>query len=312
MLWARKVCLALAVLCFAPVAFASPDSAERESSASPAGDRSRSRARARKRARRRRAHRRRRASRSVGYPWRGQLRRGVKVEPSRHLRYTGAYERQGNFYGTSEMAQLLERAARRVARRLPGAKLSIGELSRSEGGEIGGHHSHENGRDVDLAFYMTSRGGRPYPPFGFAEFDGAGHGKRPNQNLRFDDARNWELVARLVADPDARVQHIFVSNPIRRRLLREGRARGAPARVLRRAARVMRQPNHGHPHRNHFHVRIYCAPADRPTCEDRAPFWPWYPRCRVATTAGEPENASPERRIRASASLGTGLPDVRS
>ena len=27
----------------------------------------------------------------------------------------------------------------------------------------------------------------------------------------FDDARNWELVARLVADPDARVQYVFVA-----------------------------------------------------------------------------------------------------
>ena len=50
--------------------------------------------------------------------------------------------------------------------------------------------------------------------------------------LRFDDARNWELIGKLVADGDARVQHIFVSNALKRRLLREGRRRGAPASVL--------------------------------------------------------------------------------
>jgi len=33
----------------------------------------------------------------------------------------------------------------------------------------------------------------------------------------------------------------------------------------------MLQPSHGHPHRNHFHVRIYRPPADRPRCEDREP-----------------------------------------
>jgi len=39
---------------------------------------------------------------------------------------------------------------------------------------------------------------------------------------------------------------------------------------------VMSQPRH-HPHRNHFHVRIYCNPHERPGCRDRAPFHSWYP-----------------------------------
>jgi penicillin-insensitive murein endopeptidase len=160
---------------------------------------------------------------------------------------------------------------------LPGAKLSVGELSRPEGGEIDGHGSHESGRDADLSFYMSDWRGSPFTPWAFAAFEADGIARAPNAGLRFDDARNWELVARLVGDPDARVQFIFVSNPIRRRLLEEARRRRAPRSVVERAATVMVQPTHGHPHRNHFHVRIYCAPADRPSCRDRAPYWPWYP-----------------------------------
>jgi penicillin-insensitive murein endopeptidase len=200
----------------------------------------------------------------------------VKLEESAFVRYTGEYRERGSFWGTWELVQLVERAAYRVARRLPGARLSVGELSAQRGGDIGDHGSHENGRDVDIAFYMVDGRGRPIEPYAFADFRADGTALPPNEGLVFDDARNWELVAKLVADGDARIQFIFVAHEIERRLLAEGVRRGAPGVVLSRAEAVMAQPS-GHPHRNHFHVRIYCAPADRPACQDRPPFHPWYP-----------------------------------
>ncbi|NOY91639.1 MAG: penicillin-insensitive murein endopeptidase [Deltaproteobacteria bacterium] len=216
-------------------------------------------------------------SRSTGFPWDGRLRRGVLLHESAHVRYTTEYRAAGNFWGTWELVQLLERAAYRVSRRLPGAKLSVGELSRERGGRIPGHASHRSGRDADLAFYMLDGRGRPFAPFAFAAFRGNGQGRGVNSGLRFDDARNWELVAKLVADGDARVQYIFVSNALKRRLLREGRRRHASASVLRRAEAVLIQPSGHNRHENHFHLRIYCPPASRPACRDRAPFHPWYP-----------------------------------
>lgn len=220
-----------------------------------------------------------RASRSLGFPFQGRLRNGVRLRESRYLRYVTEYAAAGNHYGTWELVQLLERAAYRVARRVRDggvARLSVGELSREGGGRIPGHASHQNGRDVDIAFYMRDARGRPYEPFAFAEFDEHGRGVGPNRNLTFDDARNWELVAKLVADGDARVQFIFVADHLERRLLREARRRSAPSVVVERAARAMVQPAQGHRHANHFHVRIYCPPSARPVCRDRAPFHPWY------------------------------------
>lgn len=218
-----------------------------------------------------------RASTSVGFPFSGTLRNGRRLAESPSVAFTGEYRANGRHFGTTELVTLLERAAAHVARRVPGGRLSVGELSASAGGAIDGHRSHQNGRDVDIAFYMQTGDGRPYAPHAFAAFDRHGHGTAPNEGLRFDDARNWELVRRLVSDADARVQYIFVSNELRTRLLATGRRRRAPARVLRRAEQVLLQPSHGHPHRNHFHVRIYCPPADRPACRDREPFFAWYP-----------------------------------
>ena len=201
---------------------------------------------------------------------------GVHLRESEAIRYVTEYAARGNHFGTWQLVQLVERAAERVQRRLPGGRLSVGEMSAQAGGRLDGHRSHQSGRDVDLSFYMTDARGNPYAPFAFAEFGGDGVGRGPNRMLRFDDARNWELVGKLVADGDARVQHIFVSNALKRRLLREGRRRGAPASVLNRARQVMGQPAH-HAHANHFHVRIYCSPNERARCEDRGPIHPWYP-----------------------------------
>lgn len=276
--------LALAVSVIGPGAVASQarraasDDAS-AASASEAGARGRGRARAPRRAN----------STSIGLAFRGRLRRSVRLEESATVRYAGEYRAAGNFYGTTELVTLIERAAAHVARRFPGARLSVGELSRQNGGVIAGHRSHQNGRDVDLAFYMRDAAGRPYDPFGFANFDRHGHGLPPNASLTFDDERNWELVARLVSDADARIQYIFVADTLKHRLLRTARRRRAPARVVQRAEAVMVQPAHGHPHRNHFHVRIYCPPGDRPACEDREPFHPWYPGTPPTQQRTEPE-----------------------
>lgn len=164
-------------------------------------------------------------SRSLRYPWSGELVRGLQLHESEYVRYVGEHAADGNFYGTWELVQLLERAARRVAFRVPGAKLSLGELSRASGGRIDGHRSHESGRDADLGFYTTRSDGSPYYAYAFAEIDARGRGTPPNQYLRFDDARNWELIAKLLSDGDARVQYIFVASHLRDRLLAEAARR---------------------------------------------------------------------------------------
>jgi murein endopeptidase len=63
--------------------------------------------------------------------------------------------------------------------------------------------------------------------------------------------------------------------------------------VIARAEALLIQPSHGHPHRNHFHVRIYCPPADRPACEDREPFHPWYPGTAPGAPTAEAAPSTP-------------------
>jgi penicillin-insensitive murein endopeptidase len=218
-----------------------------------------------------------RRSRSLGYPWQGSLSRAVKLAPSPHLRFVPEYEKTDHFYGTWQLVQLLTRAAQYVAVRQPGARLSVGELSAQNGGNLGGHASHESGRDVDLGFYMLDARGRPYDAFAYANFDARGRATAPNAGLSFDVVRNWELIARLVTDGDARVQYVFVAQGLRDLLLQEAKRQNAAQVVRDRAARVLVPPRERHPHGNHFHVRVYCGPHERPKCSDQGPYWPWYP-----------------------------------
>jgi penicillin-insensitive murein endopeptidase len=237
-------------------------------------------------------------TRSVNYPWDGQLVHGQKIRESKFIRYIPEDLPAGRFFATSEMVQLIERAAKRVASRYPGAKLSVGELSSAQGGDIGGHRSHESGRDADIGFYVKGADGRPFAYQANVPFSASGRGADEHANLRFDDARNWELVSRLVTDPDARVQYIFVARVIKSRLMREAARRKAPASTIERAEAVLVQPARGNPHRSHFHVRIYCAPSDRPMCRDVAPFWAWYPGVAPVEPRSAHADTTPARQLK--------------
>jgi len=216
-----------------------------------------------------------RTSRSRGYPWRGRLDHGVRLHESHALRFMNVDRPRGNFWGTEELVSLLQRVARRVDAVAPGARLNLGELSKQRGGNIVGHRSHENGRDVDIGFYMLSEAGLPVETRRFENVGRSGTARVGEDTLHFDDARNWLLIRALVTDPDVTVQHAFVHPRIRERILREGARQGASQQLLARVERVVMSPHTRHPHRNHFHVRIYCPAGDVPGCHDRGPYWPW-------------------------------------
>ncbi len=225
-----------------------------------------------------------RPSRSSGYPWRGGLENSVRLQESATLRFMDVDRPRGNFFGTRRLVGLLERTAAVVDERAPGARMNVGELSRRTGGNIVGHRSHENGRDVDLGFYMVDDAGLPVETRRFLNVRRSGRARNavapgpdaPGESgLQFDPIRNWMMIEALITDPEVVVQHAFVHRDVRRLLVRQGRRMGASDDLIERVERVVISPGVRHPHRNHFHVRIYCGPDDMPGCRDRGPFWPW-------------------------------------
>ena len=180
------------------------------------------------------------------------------------------WRRRGMRYGTIEMVRLIERAAAQVARLRPGSVLAVADLSAPGGGRLPHHQSHQSGRDADLVYYAVGRKGRPFPPDDHMAYYGAtgrathalGLGSnRPIRERFFDVARNWDLVAALVADPVARVTHIYVSRQVRRWLVHYGQSVGAPAMLLMRIEQIL-DISKGPAHNDHMHVRIACSEDD--------------------------------------------------
>lgn len=211
---------------------------------------------------------------SVGYPNRGLLRFGRPIHDERDLRVKVGSQRTR--HGTGELVRLIQYAAHEVAFRYPRSRLTVGDLSRPNGGRFHPHKSHQNGRDVDLGFYMMSRQAMPVHTDVFVPINAKGMGRQWGVVYKFDASRNWALMESLLSHPTVDVQHIFVTNAAKRRLLHQAVKERANPEVIVKARRVISQPRHGLPHRSHFHVRIFCSDDDRPMCKDRPPFYAWH------------------------------------
>ena len=178
---------------------------------------------------------------------------------------------RGLRFGTDELVGLIERAARAVAERHPGAPLAVADLSAERGGPVARHRSHQSGRDVDLVFYAIDRAGEPMandghmPLFGVDGRAISADSPQPVTEIRerfFDLARNWALVQALATDPDVRVDRIFVSRKIRDWLLAYAAAAGVDESIRTRVRSVMSVPIGVEGHNDHMHVRIGCSPDD--------------------------------------------------
>lgn len=209
---------------------------------------------------------------SVGRHNRGRLLHGAELTAEGHLRLK--HPTGDQHHGTDELVTLLRSASESVWTGSPGTPLTVGDLSRHSGGRFRPHRSHQNGRDVDVGFYIQDLEGNPVAADRFVDFGPMGT-TRHDATWRFDDTRNWLFVEYMLSQTDAPVQYMFVSRELRRRLLAEGARRAADPEILARAARVLYQPPAGGRHRDHFHVRVYCDSGDMPRCRDDGPRHPW-------------------------------------
>jgi penicillin-insensitive murein endopeptidase len=201
---------------------------------------------------------------SVGSPTQGHLVGGAHLESAPYLRVMPADQAGDVRWGLGSLVGMVHRAGQKVRHAFPGAVLNVGHLSKRDGGNLDQHASHESGRDVDLPFYVQDAHGRQL----FAEHMVAFRGDGTSAvwpGAHFDDAKNWALVAAVLDDPAARVTHIFVSSPLRQRLLAFAAHNGVAEGLRTRAAFAMVQPRGTLPHDDHFHVRIAC-PAGMTAC----------------------------------------------
>ncbi len=202
---------------------------------------------------------------SVGHPNQGWQVRAKKLRPNRYLRIKRNSRR--NVYGHPALVLMLRRSAREIGRAVRGSVMVVGDLSRKSGGPLAGHKSHQSGRDADLAFYMKDKRGRNHIPDHFVAFDGRGKAK-DGSGLVFDDYRNWLTVQSWVRDRRAGLSHVFVSRPLRARLMAYGRKHPDFKKHASEVARLLKQPANSSQHDDHFHVRISCPRRQEGLCHE--------------------------------------------
>jgi len=235
---------------------------------------------------------------SVGPPNDGRLENGIRLDTKKaYLRVVPAYQSHDTRWGLPALVHAIDRAAKKVHDKHPGAVLGVGDISRKGGGELAHHHSHESGRDADLGFYLVDEKGKPVLKHGFVKIDDK-LAATDVPGARFDVARNWLFLQSLLLDRKARVSHVFVAEPIKHALLAHARARGVSRAVYVRAAQVMMQPTGGLPHDDHFHVRISCPPSMTKTCVEIAKNAPSKAKRKIAKK-GRAGMKTPARRTAA-------------
>lgn len=220
-----------------------------------------------------RAIRQAKGSLSLGNTSTGRLVRAAQLPlRGKHHAILPRWRSRRTNFGTTELMTLLKHAARRVALTYPGSRMMVGNLSRKKGGDIHWSHSHNAGRDGDIAFYFKRRR-RAVVPTTLVKVGPRLRSLRP-RGYRFDVRRNWALVKALVTHKTIQVQWIFVAKYIKAALLKYARGHRTSAALLLRADKILRQPTDSLSHDDHFHVRIYCSRDDRlGGCLDRAPLW---------------------------------------
>jgi penicillin-insensitive murein endopeptidase len=202
---------------------------------------------------------------SVGRPNRGYLIDGRKI-PDEGTGWTTreVWKARDNRYGTDELIELVEAVADRMHKRVADVRMVVADLSsKTGGGAFAFHRSHQSGRDADLLYYMRDREGQPFEPDAMHVFDRRGRA-RDGSGITVDVPRTWLLVKELVTAPEATVQYIFMYEPIAQLLIDHAKQAGEPLEVITKVRRALRQPGDSARHDDHLHVRVYCAPGDRP------------------------------------------------
>lgn len=217
-------------------------------------------------------------SRSIGGVVHGHLVNSVEIpQPHPALTFLDVQYQRRLFFTTDRMKKLVESAAEHVQEHYPGAVLRLGNFGNPGGGDIPYSVSHNSGRDADLGFYLEDSEGNPAVPDDLVPLDSRGRYESDEKTYVFDTERNWRLIEGLIESGGDQLQYIFVSNPLRRKLIRRARKVDSSNKVVSRAKRLLHQPYGSLPHNDHFHIRIYCSEIDvRSGCEDVGKKHPWY------------------------------------
>ncbi len=186
-------------------------------------------------------------------------------------------------YGTLDMVSLITAAGKKIHREMPATEsLQIGDISDANGGQLGGHGSHQNGLDADIVFLRRNH--RSMDPTTqkttSTGFDEDFVDSRGVVTKNLDIEANWKLIQILV--DTGRVDRIFVDHRIKNAFCAYAVANGRRAKW----AETLRKLRHWPNHQDHMHLRITC-PEKSLDCKPTSAI-PEGDGCELLKDQGEP------------------------
>lgn len=183
---------------------------------------------------------------SVGQPSLGLLINGVRMPESPGWVLLDP----ASTFGTEETVAAIARCIDKVREKFPDVKpLPIGHISAAHGGPLSPHKSHQAGRDVDLAYFLTR--------------EQRGLTVATKSNL--DAAATWLMVKTAIVETP--VEMIFMDNSVQRLLADFAIAHGESQAFiddifLVRGKNAAAPIRHLHGHVNHLHIRFHSPNAE--------------------------------------------------
>jgi len=196
-------------------------------------------------------------SQAVGLPQHGRLVNGEQFKnvPGTFLR------RDDLTWGTNETVRALKAAIADVRRKYPKVHdITVGDISRKDGGHLNPHKSHQSGLDVDIGFYFLGQ-----PRAGPRSFPDA-------TRVALDLDATWAFIVALVGSNEAssNVEYMFIGTPVQEKLYKYSKSKGISEAKLDwifqypRGSRAMRGVIRHEPgHTNHIHIRFKCPSGDQ-------------------------------------------------
>jgi penicillin-insensitive murein DD-endopeptidase len=192
----------------------------------------------------------------VGFYTNGKI-IGAAAIPLEGLGLLKLFQPRNRHYASTDLISLLLWTAETISAGFPGGeRMQIGDSSAENGGPISGHASHQNGLDVDIAYFrLDHREQDPQAVDGFQE----SFVKEGQVTENFDTIRNWETIKLVVST--GRVNRIFVDAAIKKAMCLHAESLGEAAEKTETLRRLRVWPQHD----DHFHLRLTC-PTRSPEC----------------------------------------------
>ena len=168
----------------------------------------------------------------------------------------------GRTYGQRDVYEALSFAAQSVQQEYPGSYLAYLDVSHRKGGQIRGHLSHKQGRDVDLLLLGHHRSGTlvpagvSYSDIGYSLKYDCKTFENANGHM-LDGRRNWSMLMALQVNPHRSIERIFLEPCLKDWLLKVGKDAGASQEQLAWVEDVVGYAGiNSADHLDHMHIRF--------------------------------------------------------